>query len=58
MGTRQLAMTEHLESYVLGHSRESAVAHIEAARVGAERRQHVIRVGAPLRAGPLPERGQ
>jgi len=32
MGTRQLAMTEHLESYVLGHSRESAV----AARLRAE----------------------
>ena len=32
MGARQLAMTEHLESYVLGHSRESAV----AARLRAE----------------------
>jgi len=32
MGTRQLGMTEHLESYVLGHSRESAV----AARLRAE----------------------
>jgi len=32
MGTRQLAITEHLESYVLGHSRESAV----AARLRAE----------------------